>query len=134
MSTTPAQENATTNVYTQLRKWQTRIINLRPEDTNEPLVSDLLVVDLIAAEGLGAVETDTIIDYDAVSYSWGKPNFDETLQCNENELRISSHLGSGLRQLRLASSSRYLWVDAVCINQLDEPEKGRQVRNMLKIF
>jgi hypothetical protein len=67
-------------------------------------------------------------------HSWGKPNFDETFKCNGNELRISSHLGTGLRQLRQASSSRCLWVDAVCINQLDEPEKGRQVRNMLKIF
>jgi ERCC4-related helicase len=66
MSTTPTHENATTHVYTQLRKWQTRILN-QFGDTNEPLVSDLLVVDLIAAEGLGVVETNTIIDYDAVS-------------------------------------------------------------------
>jgi hypothetical protein len=134
MSMSLYHETASSNIYTPLRQWQTRIIALRPGDTCDPLVSDLSVVDLIAAEGLGFHDSDTIIQYEAVSYSWGREKFDEILTCNGNELQISSHLASGLRQLRQTSSTRYLWVDAVCINQFDELEKSRQVRNMLKIF
>ena len=29
---------------------------------------------------------------------------------------------------------RYLWIDAICINQDDNDEKGQQVQSMAKIF
>lgn len=36
--------------------------------------------------------------------------------------------------LRHDSQSRSLWVDAVCINQTDDPEKSEQVKRMGEIY
>lgn len=74
--------------------------------------------------------------YDAVSYVWGEPRFDETLYCGPNvqELPITPTLASTLRSFRSRTTPRRLWVDAVCINQRDNSEKSRQVAAMALIY
>jgi hypothetical protein len=49
-------------------------------------------------------------------------------------LAITSNLAAALRQLRPGTGLRRLWVDAVCINQLDDTEKGHQVMLMAQIY
>ncbi|EFW98780.1 heterokaryon incompatibility protein [Grosmannia clavigera kw1407] len=41
---------------------------------------------------------------------------------------------AALQQLRMADRARVLWVDAVCINQQDIPERGEQVKLMAEIY
>ncbi|KAH8791066.1 heterokaryon incompatibility protein-domain-containing protein, partial [Hyaloscypha finlandica] len=49
-------------------------------------------------------------------------------------LEITPNLRDGLHQMRLRNRSRYLWADAICINQEDVSERGHQVSNMLEIY
>jgi len=74
--------------------------------------------------------------YDAVSYVWGEPRFDETLHCGPGlqEIAITPTLASTLRSFRSRTTSRRLWVDAVCINQGDIDEKSHQVAAMGLIY
>ncbi|KAG9206106.1 hypothetical protein G6514_004827 [Epicoccum nigrum] len=49
-------------------------------------------------------------------------------------VRIGGGLYEALMQLRDAAKSRILWVDAVCIDQENLPERGEQVKIMRKIY
>ena len=72
--------------------------------------------------------------YEALSYTWGLPIFPEILSTHNGALKITENLASALRGLRLQDRVRFLWVDAVCINQDDLAEKGRQVAMMGLIY
>ena len=72
--------------------------------------------------------------YEALSYAWGEAVFPETLQLPGGSRAITANLAAALRELRLLDRSRRLWVDAVCINQSDNSEKGHQVALMAQIF
>jgi hypothetical protein len=39
-----------------------------------------------------------------------------------------------LRHLRKASKSRYLWMDAICLNQADNDKKAAQVQLMGEVY
>ena len=90
------------------------------------------------------------IDYEALSYSWLAKDGDETkakeveqsekgkqgdaIECNRSSISISSNLSSALFRLRHMQESRTLWIDQICINQDDVPEKGRQIPLMADIY
>ena len=56
------------------------------------------------------------------------------LLCNVFELPITANLDEALRHLRKTDEKRYVWIDAVCISQVDPIEKARQIGNLLRIF
>ena len=57
------------------------------------------------------------------------------ITCNNVPLSITKNLFEALMALRDdIDEDRYLWVDAICINQNDSAEKAFQVRNMLTIY
>lgn len=72
--------------------------------------------------------------YEALSYVWGYPLLDHVCFVNGKPSRITRNLCDALYALRLEDAPRYLWVDAVCINQDDVEEKGRQVGMMDDIY
>lgn len=73
--------------------------------------------------------------YEALSYAWGEPVFDDEIELPEGVFPITSHLGLALRHLRRKSGRRRLWVDAICIDQSDgSKEKGPQVSLMARIY
>jgi len=47
---------------------------------------------------------------------------------------VTTNLGLALRFMRLEDKERIMWVDALCINQADIPEKNHQVRQMRDIY
>jgi Heterokaryon incompatibility protein (HET) len=49
-------------------------------------------------------------------------------------LSITANLAEALKYLRNSTAARLLWIDAICINQQDLEERGRQVRLMAKIY
>jgi len=76
-------------------------------------------------------------DYASLSYVWG----DESKTCriivNGHELKVTRNLEEALRVFRDGSefqSNFGLWADAICINQNDFEERGRQVRKMREIY
>ena len=72
--------------------------------------------------------------YEALSYTWGQPSFPELLHTHNGILKITENLALALRRLRFKDRDRYLWVDAVCINQNDDTDKSRQVAMMSSIY
>lgn len=72
--------------------------------------------------------------YEALSYTWGPPIFPESLHTQNGILKITEDLALALRRLRFKDRDRYLWVDAVCINQNDEKDKSWQVARMGSIY
>ncbi|KAG8666677.1 hypothetical protein FPOAC2_11792 [Fusarium poae] len=79
-----------------------------------------------------------IVAYEALSYTWGGGMVPHKLRVEANRehhmISVSQNLYSALFSLRQATSSRLLWVDAICINQEDMIEKGQQVRMMKTIY
>jgi hypothetical protein len=132
-SDTQMREIART-LYQTLQPWQTRLIALCPGTPEEPLKCELLEADIIAAEGVGLRTQSVVVEYEAISYSWGRPLFETSIQCNGINFPITCHLADALRHFRYQDKQRYLWIDAFCINQYDDAEKSRQVQNMLLIF
>ncbi|KAI0893985.1 heterokaryon incompatibility protein-domain-containing protein [Annulohypoxylon nitens] len=131
------REAAAARLYHSIKPWQTRILRIDPATQfDKPVICTLLVADVIAYEGLGVVEEDgpKEIPYEALSYTWGAPVFSLPVQINGIEFFITENLDSALRHLRLSDSKRYLWVDALCINQFDTKEKSVQVGRMFSIY
>jgi hypothetical protein len=56
------------------------------------------------------------------------------MDCDGQHLDITSNVEELLRYLRKALKPRYLWIDALCINQADNVEKAKQVASMGLIY
>ncbi|KAI0528119.1 heterokaryon incompatibility protein-domain-containing protein [Xylaria bambusicola] len=74
------------------------------------------------------------ISYEAVSYTWGSSNKPFSILLDGQKFMVTENLWSLLRDLREAESDRYLWIDAIAINQDDDLERGHQVQRMQAIY
>ena len=74
--------------------------------------------------------------YEAVSYTWGEqnPGNNYTILLNDLPLVVTRNLKIALYHLRYEDVGRFLWIDALCINQLDTKEKASQVQKMGDIY
>ena len=83
--------------------------------------------------------------YHAVSYTWGDPSQQESVKItngsseprgNTREHVISVHKNCAdvLRQLLHFKTTKYYWIDAICIDQSNNHEKSFQVAMMGSIF
>lgn len=72
--------------------------------------------------------------YDALSYVWGNP--DETLpvHIDGHRFNVTTNLHAALSRLRHRTFARLLWIDAICINQENQTEKGQQIQYMTTIY
>lgn len=77
-------------------------------------------------------------DLAALSYTWGPMSNKYRVFVNGYEVRATENLVEALRALRAQSIFQnglfQLWVDAICINQDDQVERGHQVLKMRNIF
>ncbi|KAK4222861.1 hypothetical protein QBC38DRAFT_488845 [Podospora fimiseda] len=73
-------------------------------------------------------------NYEALSYVWGSKADQKPIYLDGEEILHSPNLHSALTHLRDEFFERILWVDAVCINQNDNVEKGLQVQSMAGIY
>lgn len=78
--------------------------------------------------------SDLVTEYEAVSYTWGEPILAYPLHVEDAYILVTKNLDQALRKLRLPTSPRALWSDAVCINQHDEEEKAQQIPLMATVF
>ncbi|KAK5110580.1 hypothetical protein LTR85_000995 [Meristemomyces frigidus] len=121
-------------LYAPLLPWQTRILALQLGHDLDTIICTLESADLISHEGVGLRSSSTIIPFEALSYSWGYPEFTARITCNGLAVPATQCLLHALYALRSPHTTRYLWIDAFCINQLDLSEKARQVRDILLIY
>jgi hypothetical protein len=121
-------------LYTPLANWQTRLIKLLPGNFAEPLKCELHPAAITIDEGFGVIGELESIGYDALSYSWGYPELTASILCNGMTVPVPPAMLEGLRHLRLKSTHRWVWCDAICVNQADKNEKAAQVQKMLLIY
>jgi hypothetical protein len=78
--------------------------------------------------------------YEALSWTWGNERPSEPLFVNSNDdsplsvCLLPPHLAAALKALRDQNLPRYLWVDAICINQANIKERNDQVPMMDQIY
>ena len=72
--------------------------------------------------------------YEALSYTWHSQALTKTIFCDERLLHVTHSLHDALQALRRPSTSRLLWIDAICINQADLQERSHQVSIMKQIY
>ena len=72
--------------------------------------------------------------YEALSYTWGTAaDFPITIN-NEHGFLVTKNLAAALRRLRRGVEPRWLWIDAICIDQNNATERGQQVAIMGEIY
>lgn len=74
------------------------------------------------------------LKYTALSYVWADPPGTTPIIVNGVETQITLNLEAALRHIRQPSCAATLWVDALCINQENIPEKNHQVEMMREIY
>ncbi|KAI0446987.1 heterokaryon incompatibility protein-domain-containing protein [Xylaria telfairii] len=89
---------------------------------------------MIECKLIHATLDDNVIPYEAVSYTWGTLEKKKIIHINGKILAVTSNLWHILYDLRNPDLDRYLWVDAICINQDDLFERGHQVQRMKHIY
>lgn len=80
--------------------------------------------------------SDASLEYEALSYTWGDPGGTKSIMFHDSIMRLAvgDNCYNALRRLRGKDSYRSLWIDAICINQIDVAERARQVCIMDRIF
>ena len=76
------------------------------------------------------------LNFEALSYAWGSPRrlSHVFVGPRRQRLGVTRNLGDALHHLRYPDTPRTLWVDAICVNQADLPERGSQVKRMAEVF
>ncbi|KAF4626724.1 hypothetical protein G7Y89_g11433 [Cudoniella acicularis] len=78
-------------------------------------------------------------NYNALSYVWGDLNKPKVpLVVNGHVLQVTENCISALKELRREFMARsktcFIWIDAICINQMDIPERNQQLLAMTRIY
>lgn len=92
--------------------------------------------DIVECE-LITVSLNLGVQYNALSYTWGKPIFDQPILINGKKAMITAGLQSALKAYRQEEGALHdtpIWVDAVCINQKDLAEINKQLPLMKRIY
>jgi hypothetical protein len=83
---------------------------------------------------LQAFELDKAPQYEALSYVWGDQNETEPIILNGTIVKHTTNLVAALNRLRQERDVKYIWIDAICIDQNSTEEKNYQVSLMRDIY
>jgi len=108
---------------------QIRLLYLHPGEGTQPLAADLVHASLDERAG----------QFESLSYVWGSGHKTRILLITDSsgairKLLIGAALHAALQRIRLPTTVRVLWADAVCINQADNLEKAAQVNMMGDVY
>ncbi|KAF3769358.1 heterokaryon incompatibility, partial [Cryphonectria parasitica EP155] len=76
-------------------------------------------------------------NYEALSYVWGSMKSRKVVYVGSSDkktLRVTKNLQIALQNLRYPDKERVMWIDALCIDQSNNVEKGPQVALMGHLF
>jgi hypothetical protein len=125
-------------LYQPIKDQEIRLLKIHPSgDFEAAIVCDLIVEDITVESIPGPFEEYQelpIVQYEALSYCWGRADMTETILCNGIRLPVTATLLEAMRYIRREDEPRLLWTDSCCIHQADLEEKGRQVQMMFAIF
>jgi len=72
--------------------------------------------------------------YEALSYVWGNELHRRGILIDQYWFEVTLNLYDALASLRHPVLERVLWVDALCIDQQNNVEKGQQVASMASVY
>lgn len=77
--------------------------------------------------------------YEALSYTWGSTKnpayaYVTVGETGDHAIAITQNLANALPYLRYIDRPRALWIDAICVNQMDLVERSQQVQLMGDIY
>jgi hypothetical protein len=102
-----------------------RVLHLEPEITTLPIAIRV---------HLTQVHLQSPPAYEALSYCWGEKSTGHFIICDDQQLEIQRNLHEALPYLRLPDRERILWIDAICIDQMNKDEKSKQIPLMKWIY
>ncbi|ESZ91946.1 hypothetical protein SBOR_7691 [Sclerotinia borealis F-4128] len=105
-------------------KQEFRLLNLKPSQDFDSIIECSLFTSTLKKPPL----------YEALSYVWGDATNTNSILVNGEAFEITTNLETALRYLRTPLEIRVLWIDAICINQLDNGERSHQVTCMKDIY
>lgn len=114
--------------YTQLLNRQIRVAILHHGKFDDEISVSFEVVKLAQ---------DMPFQYEALSYVWGTEKSEEKVQvCGyaTGEIAMTKNLEIAIRHLRCVDKDRAMWIDAICIDQSNNVEKGPQVAMMGDVY
>jgi hypothetical protein len=144
------QQPSSSQLYQALGRGEIRVLELHPGEHRAPLEGSIHVVSVDfkypqrptkwrttytrSTNHAVSLATGKPMWYTALSYVWGVPVFDEAIRFAHKTVTISSSLAVALYRLRSTKHSIFLWIDQICINQLDIAEKEQQIPLMGLIY
>jgi hypothetical protein len=117
--------------YTSLdeRAKQIRILTLLPGKFPSTIQVKLETVQLSA---------EHVFDFEALSYTWGLAEDPVEIlietKFGPQVLVVTQNLAEALQYLRYETAPRILWIDAICIDQQNIPERSSQVKRMADLY
>ncbi|GKT54220.1 heterokaryon incompatibility protein [Colletotrichum tofieldiae] len=105
------------------RQKETRLVTILPGQFNDEIYCELHVISLCKSPV-----------FDALSYVWGDLTSTREIFVQGISHQVTVNLEVALRYLRQVDRPRTLWIDALCINQNDIPERSSQVAQMGHIY
>lgn len=91
---------------------------------------------------LSHISLDSLQPYDALSYAWQERTIfsaeqlatREIIIIDGVEMEVEVNLAAFLKAARSIRWEQPFWIDAVCINQIDVPERNDQILRMRDIY
>ncbi|KAK2601284.1 hypothetical protein N8I77_010747 [Diaporthe amygdali] len=83
---------------------------------------------------LTAWPVETAPVYTAISYTWGDPHQLASVLVNGRPMEVRHNCEYVLKQAWWQKGGGYVWVDTICIDQVDNDEKSSQVAMMGKVY
>ena len=77
---------------------------------------------------------DNFTGYECLSYTWDGQMPDRPISCDRKRMLVTANAEAAMRRLRQKHRPRWLWIDAICINQACVEEKNVQVSMMADIY
>lgn len=113
-------------VWQELRadKNEIRLLTIDPANDSQSLISCSLFI----------ASLDHTPQYEALSYVWGDAALPVPILLNGRPWQVRQNLDHALRNFRLAQAPRFMFVDALCIDQNNKVEKSTQVPLMSRIY
>jgi hypothetical protein len=131
---TPNATQMSKSIYTPLKDREIRLLVIESSSDADTVVTCCVQT----------VSLDINPEYIALSYVWGDAAITTKILVNEEDFAATVNLAAALRQLRAFRADdsmnpinrlpSFLWVDAICINQNDIPERNSQVQLMRDIY
>ncbi|KAL8692060.1 MAG: hypothetical protein Q9218_002846 [Villophora microphyllina] len=99
-----------------------RLVRILPGSSPEPVRCELVHVPHSEA------------DYVALSYQWGDLMDLQCIELNGCLFNVTKNLHHFLVSAREKVTTKSVWIDAICIDQTNVPERNEQVRRMGQIY